>query len=251
MTMWERAGLVWNGLLDVIYPPCCLSCGIKMEEGALCAACQGAFAPVLPPFCDRCGTPIPAEALVCEVCAEGPEPPFAWSQALGIYEGALRCAIHRLKYDGKIALARPLGHLLAESLDKFPSPLFPASDSPQSPAFDVVVPIPLHPSRLRQRGFNQAERLALVLAQQRSWKLDTQGLRRVRSTRSQTNLSASERAANVRGAFAAREPLYFAGQSVLLVDDVLTTMSTMREEARIVREAGAKRVCLVALARGG
>ncbi len=249
--MWARVDLVWNGLLDVVYPPCCLVCGLKLEEGALCAACRGAFAPELPPFCDRCGVPVPAEALVCAACATGPEPPFAWSQVLGLYQGTLRRAIHRLKYDGKTALASPLGRLLAASLDDPPTPLFPTALASDRPAFDLVVPVPLHPSRLRQRGYNQAERIARVVATQRNWRLDADGLRRVRPTPPQTDLHAAERAANVRGAFAARTPLYFQNQSVLLIDDVLTTMSTCREAARIVREAGATRVCVVALARGG
>ncbi|HZP82613.1 MAG TPA: ComF family protein [Chthonomonadaceae bacterium] len=245
--MWERIALVWNGLLDVVYPPCCLVCGERLDAGVLCLACQREIAPISPPFCDRCGVPVAAEESVCRLCAEGPEPPFAWSQTLGAYQGTLRRAIHRLKYDGKAALAEPLGRLLAESLDKTPTPLLTAAH----PAFDVVVPVPLHPARLRQRGFNQAERIGRVLARERGWRLDADGLRRTRYTRSQTNLSPTERAANVKGAFVAREPHRFAGQSVLLVDDVLTTTATMRECAHISREAGASRICLVALAQGG
>src|SRR5262249_26772570 len=116
--------------------------------------------------------------------------------------------------------------------------------------FDAVVPVPLHPSRLRERGFNQAERLARIMAQERHWKLDANGLLRVRPTSSQTNLPRTERAANVRGAFAPREPMRFAGKAVLIVDDVITTSATLKEAARVVREAGATRVCVVALARG-
>jgi predicted amidophosphoribosyltransferase len=85
---------------------------------------------------------------------------------------------------------------------------------------------------------------------ERGWLLDTKGLRRIRPTKTQTDLAPAERAANVRGAFEARAPLYFEAKSVLIIDDVLTTTSTMREAARIVREAGAKRVCILALARG-
>lgn len=244
--MWERVELVWNGLLDVVYPPCCLVCGARLDAGAFCTACRGEIAPIPPPFCDRCGVPVAADEIVCRLCAEGPEPPFVWSQTLGAYQGTLRHAIHRLKYDGKAALAEPLGRLLAESLDRTPTPLLTSAH----PGFDTVVPVPLHPAKLRQRGFNQAERIARVLARERGWKLDADGLRRVRPTRSQTKLSQTERAANVKGAFVAREPHRFAGKSVLLVDDVLTTTATMRECAHIVRETGASRICLVALAQG-
>ncbi|HZO89480.1 MAG TPA: ComF family protein [Chthonomonadaceae bacterium] len=248
--MREQCALIWNGLLDVIYPPRCLVCGVRQEE-ALCALCRGAIAPIPPPFCDRCGVPVPAGEIVCAACAVGPEPPFAWSQALGAYHGPLRRAIHRLKYDGKTALALPLGRLLAASLDNPPTLLLPPSHPADHPAFDVVVPVPLHPTRLCQRGFNQAERIAYVLAQERNWTLDSGGLRRIRPTRSQTSLAPADRAANVQGAFVARTPFHFANQSVLLVDDVLTTMATVREAARVLKEAGAARVCVVALARGG
>ena len=154
----------------------------------------------------------------------GPEPPFDWSQTMGQYTRPLRTAIHHLKYHGKTALAAPLGQMLAHSLDSSASPLFAPRADPSLPIFDAVVPIPLHPSRLRQRGFNQAERLARVLAAERGWSLDTTGLRRVRRTEVQALLtSREERAANVQNAFAARSPTHFWNRSVLLVDDVLTT----------------------------
>ena len=219
----QQATQVWNGLLDLIYPPRCLVCGGDLEEGALCAACERTFTPILPPFCDRCGEPVPAERLVCRRCEQGPEPPFAWSQALGQYDATLLRALHRLKYDGKVALALPLGRLLARSLEA-PSPLFDLKRSQDLPAFDAVVPVPLHPSRLRRRGFNQAERIARVVAKERGWRLDTTGLRRVRRTPSQTALTLDARIANVRGAFAATEPMRFDGQAVLIIDDILTSV---------------------------
>ena len=242
---------VWNGLLDLVYPPVCLVCRQWLAAGALCETCRRSVAPVLPPLCDRCGVPIPAERIVCSACEAGPEPPFDWSQTMGQYTGPLRTAIHHLKYHGKTALAAPLGQMLAHSLDSAATPLLaPRSDS-TLPLFDAVVPIPLHPSRLRQRGFNQAERLARVLAAERGWPLDTAGLRRVRRTETQALLTSREsRAANVQNAFVARSPTHFWNQSVLLVDDVLTTMATAREAASTVRAAGAARICILALARG-
>jgi ComF family protein len=241
---------VWNGLLDVIYPPRCLVCGRWMESGSLCDICVSGFAPLTPPFCTRCGVPTLADRPLCHRCGAGDEPPFDWSQALGQYRGPLRQAIHRLKYDGKTALARPLGMLLARSLDDSPTPLLTDTVSATPLKIDLVVPIPLHPTRLRQRGFNQAERIAFYLACERGWQLEANGLHRVRRTRTQTALRVAERAANVQGAFAAPDPARFAGRSVLLVDDVLTTSATMKEAARVVRIAGATRVCVVALARG-
>ena len=242
---------VWNGLLDLVYPPVCLVCRQWIAAGALCERCCESVAPILPPLCDRCGAPVPAERIVCVECEQGPEPPFDWSQAMGQYTGPLRTAIHHLKYHGKTALATPLGLMLAHSLDSPLTPLCVPRSDPSLPLFDAVVPIPLHPARLRQRGFNQAERLARVLAAERNWTLDTQGLRRVRRTEVQALLTSREaRAANVHAAFVARSPTHFWNQSVLLLDDVITTMATASAAAAAVRAAGAARICIVALARG-
>ena len=231
-------------IIDLVYPPVCLVCGAEMDTGCLCEMCIREFRSVAPPFCDRCGVPIPADQIVCVGCAMS-APPFAWTHALGHYDGKLMHAVHRLKYDRKTALARPLGLLLARSLDSIP--LMNA----QTPAFDCVVPVPLYRSRLQKRGFNQSELLAEVIAEERGWKLDTVSLKRTQFTRPQASLTSySERLANILGAFETRTPLAFQGQSVLLIDDVLTTLGTVRECARVLRNAGAKRVCVAALARG-
>ena len=246
----EYAALVCNGLLDLIYPPRCLLCGAALEEGALCDNCIRGFKPVHGPFCDRCGGIRESGLMVCSECEAGREAAFAWSQALGQYGGTLRHAIHRLKYDGKTALAQPLGVLLARSLDDPPSPLL-TSTLGEPLTFDAVVPVPLHPSRLRKRGFNQAERLARVVARERGWTLDAQGVRRVRRTQSQVSMEGRQgRHDNVRDAFVCRPLQRYAGKSVLIVDDVLTTGSTLGEVARVIRDAGASRVCVIALARG-
>ena len=241
--MDERLKTLFTGLLDLVYPARCLVC-MRLGERPLCSDCIDSITPLSAPYCDRCGEPVEASRLVCETCEAGPEPAFAWSQAVGQYSGVLRTAIHRLKYERRGALAEPLGELLAESIVT-PSPLLPRNQR-----FDCIVPVPLHPSKLRSRGFNQAERVASVVAQRRGVALDTRGLVRVRKTRTQTSFHASERHANVERVFDTAAPLYFDGKSVLLVDDVLTTMSTVNECSRVLRNAGARRVAVLALARG-
>lgn len=243
--------LVWEGLLDLLYPPHCLLCRQRLEEGALCAACLKEMQ-FLAPYraCDRCGVGVSVGDTLCEPCKQGLFPEFEWSFGVGHYSGKLRRAIHLLKYEERLALAEPLGKQLARALE---APYFPRIplNSMGRLEFDRVVPVPLHSSRYRQRGFNQSERLAQVVVRERGWQLDTQGLVRVRATRSQANLDKPERQKNMVGAFEARTPRCFEGQSVLLIDDVLTTTATVGECAKALKGAGAVVVCVVGLSYGG
>jgi ComF family protein len=246
-SLTETARAIGSGLLDLLYPPICLLCRRPNEE-ALCAVCRSEARPLLPPFCDRCGAPIPAGRLVCERCEMGPDPAYAWSVAVCEYSGAIRQSIHVMKYHRRSALGRPLGEMLAGYLRGAGPPLIPEECNDVSTAFDLIVPVPLHPAHLRRRTFNQAERIALPVAESFGWQIDAAGVRRVSGTRTQTRLDPVARSENVRGVFAA-EPHRFDGRSVLIIDDVLTTTSTAREVARVVRDAGARRICVAAVAR--
>jgi len=239
----RHASAAWAGLLDLLYPSCCLICG-KHEAEPFCTDCLNEIVPLNAPYCDRCGVPVAPGQLVCDHCDAGPEPAFAWSQAVGQYSGVLRTAIHRLKYHGKGALANPLGELLASSLGTC-TPL-----QPQNGQFDCVVPVPLHRSKFQSRGFNQAERIARVLASRINVPLDDQGLLRVRKSSTQTAFHRKERQHNIERVFDTKTPLHFDGKSVLLIDDVLTTMATVNECSRVLCNAGATRVAVLALARG-
>lgn len=246
--MISRLKTIGFGLLDLIYPPACLVCGADVAEGALCEACVGLFKPIVPPFCDRCGEPISVNRIICKRCEEGIVPAYDWSQAPFQYDGAVLRAIHRLKYESKAALAEPLGRLLAASLDTKTHLIDPDRD-PKLPPFDLMIPVPLHTGRMRRRGFNQAERIAQVVATERNLRLAADVVKRVKRTPSQTALTHDERAANIRGAFRVIDPTQVEGKSVLIVDDVLTSTSTARELARVIAEEGCSRVCVLALAR--
>jgi ComF family protein len=151
----------------------------------------------------------------------------------------VREAIHALKFRGHRALARPLADLVAEA----PPPGLPVA------GVDLLVPVPLHPQRRAQRGFNQAELLARRLARRWGKPHRADVLARVRLTRPQTELAPEERRANVRGAFLVRRPELVAGRHVLLVDDVLTTGATVEACVLALREAGAGPVGVVTVAR--
>lgn len=173
------------------------------------------------------------------------EPPYARALAYGSYEGGLRDLIHMLKYQQVRPAANVLGRMLAEVVAGV-EPSF-------REAKVLVIPVPLHRSKLRQRGFSQAElvtRLALKLSSSRDrYFLGSEGLERVRETQSQTGLTRHQRRENLRGAFRVKHPEQVSGREILLVDDVFTTGTTASECARILRRAGAARIWVATIAR--
>ncbi len=153
-----------------------------------------------------------------------------------MFEGPLREAIHQLKYKGRTSLARPLGQYMGQAWQARPLPA------------DLIVPVPLHPARLRERGYNQATLLADRLARATGLALEERGLQRVRATSPQVDLNAAERKANVQGAFQA-EPSRVRGHTIVVVDDVCTTGATLEACSLALQEAGAQRVYAMTLAR--
>jgi ComF family protein len=180
----------------------------------------------------------------CGLCRRM-EPPFAKAIAYGSYESGLRDLIHLLKYQQVRPAANVLGRMLTELIGSL-EPSLAASNV-------LLVPVPLYPAKLRQRGFNQAElvsRIALKLMPSRDqYCLCGDALERVRDTKSQTGLTRHQRRENLRGAFCVKHPEKISGTEILLVDDVFTTGTTVSECARILRRAGATRVWVATLAR--
>lgn len=257
--MIELLKKVGGVVVDLVYPQICLLCGVDIgcKAGApaavMCADCVATFQMIEPPYCDRCGEPIKANRVVCRRCEDGPAPAYDWSYAPYQYSGPLMRAVHRLKYDRKVPLAEPLGKLLANSLhtsNAGSKHLYDTNRDANSPAWDLIVPVPLHSSRMRSRGFNQAEILARVVADSlEGVKLATNLVRRVKRTTTQTAMNPAMRLNNVRGAFQVVSPEQLELKSVLIIDDVLTSTSTARELARVIAVAGASRVAVLALAR--
>ncbi len=236
-------GYILTGVLDLVYPPACAVCG-SGGDSIVCATCRSEFRATVAPVCARCGGTVlqgVGGASCCRACDGNPPSQFTGLHAAGVYEGALRDAVLALKYGRRRRVAEVLGDFLADSL-------FGAVEEPGQ---WVAVPVPLHPSRLRERGFNQSELLARVLRRRLGCEVDTRSVARVRRTRPQASLPAAERAANIRDAFAVRSPSSIQGRRVLLVDDVVTTLNTVAECVRVLRDAGAAEACVVAAARGG
>jgi ComF family protein len=173
------------------------------------------------------------------------EPPYVKATAYGSYESGLRELIHLLKYNQVRPAAGVLGRMLAEAIEDLQS-LFTGSEV-------LVVPVPLHARKLRQRGFNQSELIARaglkLKAADRQFELNAKVLERRRETKSQIGLSRHQRRENIRGAFVVAKPGEVTGREILLVDDVFTTGTTVSECARVLRRAGASKVFVATVAR--
>jgi ComF family protein len=226
----ERALL--DFILNLLFPVTCTVCQAPVQErrwGGACPECWSSLLPLEPPFCPKCGEPAPAIEGLCGPCLRG-EHLFDFARSALLFTHTLREIIHHLKYSDRVSLARPLGDILEECRKREP---FTGS---------LLIPVPLHRSRERVRGFNQAELIAARVSLPSSPRL----LRRKKNTPSQTGLTRNERKRNLTGAF---EVSGNVSGTVIVVDDVYTTGSTMNEIARTLKRAGAVRVEVLTVAR--
>jgi ComF family protein len=222
---------------DWLYPPTCLLCGDPGSQGRdLCEPCTGSL-PYIETSCPRCALPLAApEPQICGACQKKP-PVFDAAFAPFRYDEPVRHLIQTLKFGARYPGARLLGTLLAERLKG-------RADLPE-----VIIPVPLHAGRYRERGFNQATEIARTVSLHLEIPLDLKACRRVRATAAQTRLPARERRKNLRKAFTVRSGLPY--RHVTIVDDVITTGTTVNELARALRQAGAERIEVWACARTG
>jgi ComF family protein len=240
LTAARRLGAnLLHAALDVCYPPTCVLCGApgwnKLD------LCQGCFAdlPALAPACGRCALPLPAGApdgLLCGECQRQP-PAFDHCLALFRYQDAMPRLIGDFKFRRKLHLGRLFGQLLAEAVRW----------QPQASVPERLVPVPLHPSRLRQRGYNQSLEVARVLGRELGVAVVRDGVERIVATPPQLSLARAQRLENVRDIFRPRQPL--RARHLVIIDDVVTTGATVGELARMLRAAGAERVDVWAVAR--
>ena len=219
-------------ILDLLFPPRCVGCG--SEGSFLCASCCKSLCPVEPPFCERCGVPL-SEGNLCLTCRRS-SLEIDGIRSLFLFEGAARQAIYNFKYRNLKAVASCLGELLRDYLAA--NPLLG----------EVLVPVPLHPKRLRQRGYNQATLLSRELSKLCGLPIVEKSLLRLRDTASQTALSPQERRGNTRGAFGCADQRLH-GKRVLLIDDVCTTGATLDACAVALKKGGVSSVWGLTMAR--
>lgn len=254
--------------LDLLFPVFCFGC--KKEGVFLCGGCKNKLV-WIQPACFGCnkwvqpslrigsGTDRPGASLVyspgaqfsrgagyprimagrtCLSCRKK-SPIYAFLSPFLYSNTLVRSLIHGLKYDRLRSLSDLLGGLLVEYIAKF---------NISFPANTLLVPVPLYPSRFRKRGFNQAEQIVLYLSDRLKIKSDTKALQKIRQTKAQVELSAQDRCLNLIGAFMVFDSSRVKNKTILLVDDVKTTGSTLKEAARILKAAGAGRIVVLTVA---
>lgn len=231
-----------SGLFDLLLPPICAFCRAEvpaLSPAGICPNCLTQLLPLPAARCPRCALPYPTEAgspHLCEACLRRP-PAFSGVVAVGVFQDLLRESLHHFKYEQGIHLDHPLGTLLAQRL---------ATDAPEFRS-ELILPVPLHPRRLRERGYNQSLLLARRLGKDLRVATEPRRLRRIRPTPPQQGLSLAARQRNLRGAFALTMPLH--GEKILLIDDVMTTGATLRECAQVLKSGGSGEILVAVLAR--
>lgn len=231
-------------LIDFVYPPVCGFCNTGLDvsdAGSICVSCRSWVAYIEPPWCTRCGRAYAHEEQFAHLCGECITRPRNYRRARSVahYRDMVRSALHRFKYGLKQHLAQTLGSLMTERLASLDAEW----------RYDLIMPVPLHPRRLRGRGFNQSLSLASALSGRIRVPLDRFNLKRIRWTESQVGLSETQRAFNVKDAFCISRPEAIRHACILLIDDIYTSGSTVDECSRELMNAGAEAVDVLTLAR--
>lgn len=230
-----------TGVWQLLFPPTCSRCGIRLpldSLSGLCPVCRHDIVYLRPPFCRLCGRELigdPERSFHCGDCLRRP-PPYRLARSILRYEPCVGRLLQRLKYQGDTSVLPAIASLLA---DQDLSPFL---------ACQTIVPVPLHPSRHRQRGLNQATLLARLFFPERSEDIACNVLQRIRATPPQTTLNGEQRRTNLRGAFGMRPGISLSGR-VCLIDDVFTTGATVSECAKTLLKHGVIEVRVLTFAR--
>jgi len=236
-----------DALFSLLFPSPCRVCQgpLTSHRSLICGTCWDGIRRIEGPICPRCGIPFPsAESqaytpqFLCGDCRLE-EPPFHQARSVGYYEGTLREAIHLFKFGKREEMGRHLGGLM---VDHFPEDWDLSS-------IDLLLPIPLHPRRRWERGFNQSLILGERIAKAYDIKLEGHVLARSRPTLPQSDLPLAEKFANLKGAFQVRKREEVEGKNILLVDDIYTSGATAQEASKTLLKAGAEKVLVYTLAR--
>jgi competence protein ComFC len=234
-----------DNLLDIIYPKICLACKDRLNassiDGLVCRQCWQKIKRNVPPFCHSCGRSLGRENLTKNICPACLKIKLHFDRAFSpcVYEGVLKELIHAFKYNHKEHLGHTLSRLMSDFIKEFNLPM---------DFIDLIIPVPLHTTRMREREFNQAEVLGIHIAKEFNKPMAPCALRRNRYTKTQTDLDIDERVLNVKDSFSINKPRDLRDKNILLVDDVLTTGATASEAAVALKQSGANVVFVLTLA---
>ena len=239
MDIKEIGGKIFNRAISEVLSFPCPVCKVNITENgknAFCGDCAPEFLEVLPPFCPGCGGELDGALEVCGKCLKEEKRP--WKKAVSIFRmnGAVQELIHRFKYKNTPELARLFGTMSVRKLAQ------------ENIKTDIIVPAPLHWMRKFIRGFNQSELLAEVISEKTGIPVSN-CLSRIKWTKQQARLNREERKKNLRGAFSIKKPLICKNSSILLIDDVITTGSTLTAATKELLKAGAREVIVLIIAR--
>lgn len=227
---------ILKSAINIIIPHMCQLCGSQTDD-YICVNCKQDINFISGSVCTRCGMPFISKESsnhLCSGCIKK-KSPFKMARSIAEYNGVLLDAIHKLKYNGKTSLAKPLGLIMADGL--------------HLDNYNIIVPVPLHKKRLKERGFNQSLLLAREISKKHNIPIDYLNLKRIRWTEPQINLKGEERLKNVKGSFAVENARVFKNKNILLIDDVYTTGATVKECSKVLKKTGAKGVFVLTLAR--
>ena len=232
-----------HSIANLIYPLKCISCHrftpSSEKNFQLCPRCQRTVQKNTPPFCQKCSRPLESpESLICKICQYAAFH-FDHSWGASVYNDAMKRLLHLFKYGHKTALRHFFLNLMEGFCTTYRVPLN---------EFDCLLPVPLHKARLRERGFNQSQILTQMLSEKYFIPSLNNHLLRIRPTQNQALLSPKQRWTNVKAAFKIRHSHVFNKKNILVVDDLYTTGATTSEIARLLKDAGARRVEVFTLA---
>ncbi len=242
--MGRHFGAMAGGLLDIFYPPSCVVCScphLTLPDMEWCEACLNRMPWVRAPMCPSCGRPFSkSPSFPDHLCGECLLGAFHFDSARSSFYHVdfVRDALHAVKFGAQLHFIRPLSQALVHTARRW-----------DGLAVDLVLPVPLHPRRLRERGFNQSALLAKFLAKKIGAVMDLNTLKRRSWTVPQTRLTREERLKNVKDAFVVPDAWRLKGLRVLLVDDVFTTGTTLSECAKVLKENGAREVMALTVSR--
>ena len=255
MTSFAFVAIIWGmfsrliyGLIEIIYPKRCLGCGKRLVgkhqssvEEFICLNCQSLIKRNLPPFCRSCGRRLNPKACTSNICTSCIKNQMHFDRAFSpfLYEDTVRTLIHEFKYKRKDYLGEILANLMIDFIAEYSLPI---------DYLDLIIPIPLHKTKLREREFNQAQVLSEYIGKKFNKPVINNVLTRNRLTKTQTGMNNQERFLNAKGSFSLTDNFALEGKNILLVDDVLTTGATSSEASYVLKNAGANIVFVLTLA---